>query len=58
MIAGMLAQFPSSLAEAVLAAVWLHGRCGELGAAELGEQALAATDLLSFLPAAMRDARA
>ena len=39
---------------AVLAAVWLHGRAGELGAAEGTEQTFIATDLLRFLPAAIR----
>ena len=38
---------------AVAAAVYLHGRAGELGAAALGEQALIATDLLEFLPEAV-----
>jgi len=52
-IAGLLAQFPHAALDAVLAAVWLHGRAGELGAAELGEQSLTAMDLLAFLPAAM-----
>ena len=42
---------------AVLAAVWLHGRAGELGAARLGEKSLIATDLLNDLPEAIRDSR-
>ncbi len=57
MIAGLIAQYPDRIEQAVLAAVWLHGRAGELGARELGEQALVATDLLRFLPAAIDDAR-
>ncbi len=57
MIAGLAAQFPEQLEEAVLAAVWLHGMAGELGAAETGEQALIATDLLRYLPEAMDSAR-
>jgi NAD(P)H-hydrate epimerase len=52
MIAGLIAQFPGEIATAVRAAVWLHGRAGELGAAELTEQCLIATDLLRFLPKA------
>ena len=40
---------------ALLAAVWLHGRAGELGAAKLGEKPLIATDLLAYLPEAMRE---
>jgi NAD(P)H-hydrate epimerase len=57
MIAGLVAQFPDEIRAAVLAAVWLHGRAGELGAEEIGEQALTATDLLDFLPAAIEDCR-
>src|SRR5208283_3986039 len=50
LIAGFLAQFPSQPDEAVAAAVYLHGRAGELGARELGEKCLIATDLLRYLP--------
>ena len=53
LIAGLLAQHPDRQA-AVLAAVYLHGLCGELGAAVLGEKCLIATDLLTYLPEAMR----
>jgi NAD(P)H-hydrate epimerase len=55
MIAGLLAQFPDQLEAALLAAVYLHGRAGELGAARLGEKSLMATDLFEFLPEAMRE---
>jgi hydroxyethylthiazole kinase-like uncharacterized protein yjeF len=55
MIAGLLAQFPDQLEAALLAAVYLHGRAGELGAARLGEKSLIATDLFEFLPGAMRE---
>ncbi len=55
MIAGLIAQFPDDWERAVLAAVWLHGRAGELGAREIGEKSLIATDLLRFLPEAMRE---
>jgi NAD(P)H-hydrate epimerase len=54
MIAGFLAQFPNEIANAVCAAVYLHGRAGELGASGLGEKCLIATDLLRYLPDAMR----
>jgi NAD(P)H-hydrate epimerase len=53
-IAAFLAEFPDQPDQAVAAGVWLHGRAGELGAAELGDKALVATDLLRFYPAAMR----
>jgi len=55
MIAGLVAQFPDQLEAALLAAVYLHGRAGELGAAKLGEKSLIATDLFEFLPEAMRE---
>ncbi|MGD0199226.1 MAG: NAD(P)H-hydrate dehydratase [Bryobacteraceae bacterium] len=52
-IAGLLAQFPQGAERAIAAAVYIHGLAGELGAAEFGEQALMATDLLRYYPAAM-----
>jgi ADP-dependent NAD(P)H-hydrate dehydratase / NAD(P)H-hydrate epimerase len=58
MIAGLVAQHSNDWQRAVAAAVWLHGRAGELGARDLGEQCLIATDLLRYLPAAMEECRA
>ncbi len=55
MIAGFLAQFPQQTDLAVACAVYLHGLAGQLGAADLGEKSLIATDLLHFLPAAMHN---
>ncbi len=55
MIAGLVAQFPKQLEEALLAAVYLHGRAGELGADAIGEKSFMATDLFEFLPEAMRE---
>jgi hydroxyethylthiazole kinase-like uncharacterized protein yjeF len=52
-ITGMLAQFPKQPDEAVAAAVYLHGLAGEIGAREWGEKSLLATDILTYLPAAM-----
>lgn len=40
---------------AVPAAVYLHGRAGDLAAETLGEYAMTAADLLTYLPAAMRE---
>jgi NAD(P)H-hydrate epimerase len=51
-IAGFLAQFPARPDQAVAAAVYVHGLAGELGAAELGEKSLVASDLLRYYPAA------
>ncbi len=53
LIAGLLAQTAQEPEAAIAAAVYLHGRAGELGAEALGEQSLIATDLLEFLPEAM-----
>jgi NAD(P)H-hydrate epimerase len=58
LVAGLVAQFPAQLDAALLAAVYLHGRAGELGAAKIGEKPLIATDLVEFLPEAMREVAA
>jgi NAD(P)H-hydrate epimerase len=55
LIAGFVAQFPERPDQAVAAAVYLHGRAGELGAAANGEQYLIATDILQYLPDAMEE---
>jgi NAD(P)H-hydrate epimerase len=55
LITGFLAQFPDRPDQAVAAAVYLHGRAGELGAEANGEQYLVATDLLQYLPDAMEE---
>ncbi len=63
MISGMIAQHPptsddpDTWKQAVVAAVWLHGRCGELAARRLGEQATLAMDLLDSLPEAIHELR-
>jgi NAD(P)H-hydrate epimerase len=40
--------------DAAARAVWIHGRAGDLAAAELGPRALVASDLVVFLPRAQR----
>jgi NAD(P)H-hydrate epimerase len=57
LIAGLLAQFPRNWRQAVGAAVYLAGLAGELGARQLGEKCLVATDTLRFLPEAIELAR-
>jgi NAD(P)H-hydrate epimerase len=54
LVAGLYAQHPGD--DAVHGAVWLHGRCGELGERRWTEHCLIATDLLHFLPDAIRSA--
>ncbi|MCC6858299.1 MAG: NAD(P)H-hydrate dehydratase [Bryobacterales bacterium] len=56
--AGFLGQFPGDPDLAAAGAVYLHGRAGQLGAAELGEPCLIATDLLRYLPAAIQECAA
>ena len=55
LVAGFLGQFPKDARHAIVAAVYLHGRSGQLGALKWGEEAMLATDLLDFLPAAMEE---
>lgn len=57
MIAGFIAQFPAEPARAAAAAVYLHGLAGDVAREEVGEQAMVATDLLTYLPEAIRRAR-
>lgn len=57
LIAGLLAQNPVNAESALIAAIWLHGRAGELAAAELTENCVTATDLIRYLPEAIREAR-
>jgi NAD(P)H-hydrate epimerase len=56
-IAALVGQGLSAFEAAVLGA-WVHGRAGDLAAAELGMTALTATDLLDYLPAAFRELEA
>jgi ADP-dependent NAD(P)H-hydrate dehydratase / NAD(P)H-hydrate epimerase len=58
MIAGIMAQqCLGDIVERLCLAVYLHGLAGDLAAEELGEESLAATDLLRFLPQAWKRAR-
>jgi len=58
MVSALLAQFPKQPAEAVAAAVYLHGLAGEIGARELGDKSLLATDLLHYFSNAVAETRA
>ena len=58
LIAGLLAQFPRDWRSAIAAAVFLGGLAGEIGARELGEKSLIATDLLRYLPRALEECAA
>jgi len=56
MVAGLVAQNPKHVFKAVIAAVYLHGLAGDVARESLGEQCLIATDLLTYLPEAIRRA--
>ena len=57
MVAGLIAQSPSRVIEAVMGAVYLHGLAGDVACEFTGEQSLVATDLIRALPEAMRSVR-
>jgi hydroxyethylthiazole kinase-like uncharacterized protein yjeF len=57
MVAGLIAQNPGHIGEAVIAAVHLHGLAGDLARESMGEHSLVATDLVKALPEAFRRVR-
>lgn len=57
MVAGMIAQNPQRVTEAVAAAVHLHGLAGDIACEMVGEQSLVATDLIKALPEAFQRVR-
>jgi NAD(P)H-hydrate epimerase len=54
MILGLMGQGIHPV-KATVAAVWLHGRAGDLAAEELGTYAMTPSDLLLYLPKALRE---
>jgi NAD(P)H-hydrate epimerase len=57
MVAGMMAQNPQRVVEAVRAAVHLLGLAGDVACETIGEQSLVATDLIKAMPEAFRRVR-
>jgi NAD(P)H-hydrate epimerase len=57
MVAGMMAQNPQRVVEAVTSAVYLHGLAGDVACETTGEHSLVATDLVKALPEAFRRVR-
>jgi NAD(P)H-hydrate epimerase len=56
-VAGLIAQSSTRIADAVIAAVHLHGLAGDIARESMGEQSLVASDLLAALPEAFRRTR-
>jgi hydroxyethylthiazole kinase-like uncharacterized protein yjeF len=57
MVAGLIAQNPEHIVEAVVAAVHLHGLAGDVARESMGEHSLVATDLVKALPESFRRVR-
>jgi ADP-dependent NAD(P)H-hydrate dehydratase / NAD(P)H-hydrate epimerase len=57
MVSGLIAQNRERVAEAVIAAVHLHGLAGDVARESMGEHSLVATDLVKALPEAFRRVR-
>jgi NAD(P)H-hydrate epimerase len=53
LIGAMICQMP--LRQAVITAVWLHGRAGDLCAEKIGEYAMTPSDIIAMLPEAMKE---
>ena len=53
MIASMIIQ-EKNILDAILAAVYIHGLSGDIGAAKLGEKFLTAGNIITYLPAAIK----
>jgi hydroxyethylthiazole kinase-like uncharacterized protein yjeF len=57
MVAGLIAQNPERIVEAVIAAVHLHGLAGDVARESMGEHSLVASDLVKALPEAFKRVR-
>ncbi len=53
MIASMIIQ-EENLQEAILGAVYVHGKSGDIGVEKLGEKALTAGNIMTYLPSALK----
>ena len=54
-IASLVAQRKDRQLEGITSAVYLHGLAGDLAAGKIGVEAMIATDLIQYLPAAFRE---
>jgi hydroxyethylthiazole kinase-like uncharacterized protein yjeF len=57
MVAGMMAQHPTQIFEAIIGAVYLHGLAGDIARETIGEHSLVATDLVRALPQSFKRVR-
>jgi NAD(P)H-hydrate epimerase len=57
MTAGLVAQNPHRIPQAVIGAVYLHGLAGDVACERMGEHSLVATDLIHALPEAFARVR-
>ncbi|NIM46593.1 MAG: NAD(P)H-hydrate dehydratase [Candidatus Aenigmarchaeota archaeon] len=55
-IASFVAQNPKNIFEAVSTAVYLHGLAGDIAASKIGERSLVASDVIKYLPSAIKKA--
>jgi NAD(P)H-hydrate epimerase len=53
MVASMIIQEKNML-EAVLAAVYIHGLSGDIGSEKCGEKCMTASDIIRYLPFAVK----
>ncbi|MFB0566825.1 MAG: NAD(P)H-hydrate dehydratase [Candidatus Aminicenantaceae bacterium] len=54
MVASMVIQ-EKNLLDAILAAVYVHGLCGDIGAQRLGEKFLTASNMIRYIPRALKN---
>ncbi len=54
-LAGLMASLCAQGEEDIISAVWLHGRAGDLAAAEKGERGMTVGDLIEAIPYAMKE---
>lgn len=55
LMVGLLGQRLWDPVRAVISAVWLHGRAGDLAAAEKGEYGMAVSDMIEMIPCAIKE---
>ncbi len=54
-LAGLMASLCAQGEEDIISAVWLHGRAGDLAAADKGEYGMTPSDLIEQIPYAIKE---